>query len=271
MSYSTLKCRYYFRTVLEETLRQSQRQRGYSINVMFCKSIKKSYLLIDDRYTIDNLEEGDRLFDYIYELYTKLVLSLSGHYCGIHDTHIEEEISYDDDDRNYKEECIRDMLAELESSSDFIITYSGRDYTQPVLFYEEIYDCELDKLQPLFIDVINDIYEKYKELMETSSLLELSLETFFCYITIDEEEYDVIEDKSIIYFTPQKYVDTLSLYTHEKEDVVKCILYCLERQDEIPPELALLILSFIGFKRISLFEKYFELLDVEDGYISSLY
>ena len=275
MSYSTLMCRDYFRTVFEKTLRQ----QGYSIDVMFSKSIIESCLLIYyEEDEIDILTEGDMLFDYIYELYTRLVLSLSGHYCGIHDTHIEEEISYDDDDRNYKEECIRDKLAELESTYDFIITYSGRDYIQPVLFYDEIYDCKLDELQPLFMDVINDIYEKYKEVMETSSLLEPSLETFSCYITIneeeyddiDEEEYDDIEDKSIIYFTPQKYVDTLSSYTHEKEDVVKCILYCLERQDEIPTELALLILSFIGFKRISLFEKYFELLDVEEGDISTL-
>lgn len=267
MYYSTLKCRDYFRTVLEETLRQ----RGYSIDVDFSESIMSSCLLIYyEEDEIDVLTEGDMLFDYIYELYTKLVLSLSEDYCGIHDTHIEEKISYDDDDRNYKEECIRDKLAELESTYDFIITYSGRDYIQPVLFYDEIYDCKLDKLQPLFMDVINDIYEKYKEVMETSSLLEPSLETFSCYITINEEEYDDIEDKSIIYFTPHKYLDTLSLYTHEKEDVVKCILYCLERQDEIPTELALLILSFIGFKRISLFEKYFELLDVDEGDISSL-
>ena len=159
--------------------------------------------------------------------------------------------------------------AKLESTYDFIDCASAYHYGTN-LYYEEIFKRKLDKLQPLFMDVINDIYEKYKELMEISSLLEPSLETFSCYITIDEEEYDDIEDKSIIYFTPQKYVDTLSSYTHEKEDVVKCILYCFARQDEIPTELALLILSFIGFKRISLFEKYFELLDVEEGDISTL-
>ena len=161
-----------------------------------------------------------------------------------------------------------------ESTYDFIDCASAYHYGTN-LYYEEIFKRKLDKLQPLFMDVINDIYEKYKELMEISSLLEPSLETFSCYITIDEEEYDDIdeeeyddiEDKSIIYFTPQKYVDTLSSYTHEKEDVVKCILYCFARQDEIPTELALLILSFIGFKRISLFEKYFELLDVDEGSI----
>jgi hypothetical protein len=270
MYYSTLMCRDYFRTVLEETLRQ----RGYSIDVDFSESIMDSRLLIEDGDNSNVLTEGDMLFDYIYQLYRSLIDLLSEDYCEIQDIHIQEEISYNDDEREYKFKYFYKEKAKLESTYDFIDCASAYHYGTN-LYYEEIFKRKLDKLQPLFMDVINDIYEKYKELMEISSLLEPSLETFSCYITIDEEEYDDIdeeeyddiEDKSIIYFTPQKYVDTLSSYTHEKEDVVKCILYCFARQDEIPTELALLILSFIGFKRISLFEKYFELLDVDEGSI----
>ena len=245
----SLTCKDYFKKVIENAFLKHADYYD-EIEIEPHGVIKHILCYNDESVDLFTEEDEDLLFEYIIELYESLVSLLSEDYRGIDDRHIEQEVSYYDDDRHYITEGIYDYIAKIESTCDFIVSCHPEEGDSCSLVLYSY--CEIDKLQLLFMEVIKKIYTKYEKEPDTWFLLKPS-------------DFETIE-----YFTIDKYIETLHC-VDEKKDVVKCILYCLERRDEIPPELALLILSFMEFEKRTLFETHFSLLNVDEDYMSSLY